>query len=188
MSPAPTLDAADAELLTLDAADDLFYARGVADVTMSEIRDRSGVSLRRLYGMYPSKADLVAGWLRHRHTRWMDGFRARLSDALERGVDPVDAIFDALASWMRATDWRGCGFINTHAERHDLTEEHARIIRDHKATLADDLGALVASGRAIAVIVDGAIVQASIFGNTEPIELARTAAHAVARSAQEEPT
>ena len=188
MSPAATLTEADAERQALEAADDLFYARGVGSVTMGEIRDRSGVSLRRLYAMFPSKADLIAGWLRHRHTIWMDGFRADLQRALDQGAAPVDAVFDALASWMRATGWRGCGFINTHAASHELTDEHRRIIQDHKAALADELDRLVPNGRAIAVVVDGAIVQASIFDNDQPIELGRIAAHALVTGATNKET
>ena len=186
MSPAATLSVDEAEVRALETADELFYARGISAVTMGEIRDRSGVSLRRLYAMYPSKADLVAGWLEHRHTVWMDGFRTDLERALDGGAGPVDAIFDAVASWMRATDWRGCGFINTHAGGQDLTDEHRRIIRDHKTALADELDQLTPNGRAIAVIVDGAIVQASIFRTHDPIELGRIAAHALVTGAREE--
>ncbi|MEM7285684.1 MAG: helix-turn-helix domain-containing protein [Actinomycetota bacterium] len=186
MSPAATIPAAEAETRALEAADDLFYARGIGSVTMGEIRDRSGLSLRRLYATHPSKADLVAAWLRHRHETWMAGFRADLRVALDAGAAPVDAVFDALASWMEATGWRGCGFINTHALGHDLTDEHRRIIRDHKAALADELDALTPKGRALAVVVDGAIVQASIFGNRHPIDLARTAGHALVTSAGNE--
>lgn len=186
MSPAATLSAADAELHALHAADDLFYSRGIGAVTMGEIRDRSGVSLRRLYALYPSKADLVAGWLAHRHTVWMDGFRSDLRRALDGGATPVDAVFDALASWMQTTDWRGCGFINTHAETNGLTDQHRRIIRDHKAALADELARLIPGGRAVAVIVDGAIVQASIFRSHDPIELGRAAARALVSGAREE--
>jgi hypothetical protein len=39
-------------------------------------------------------------------------------------------------------------------------------------------------GAALAVLVDGAIVQASIFGNAEPIEAARRAAQTLIGSSQ----
>ena len=47
----------------LQAADELFYAHGIGGVVMSDIRDVSGVSMRRLYAMYPSKSGLVVAWL-----------------------------------------------------------------------------------------------------------------------------
>jgi len=34
---------------------------------MAEIRDQANVSLKRLYGIYPSKRELVTAWLDARH-------------------------------------------------------------------------------------------------------------------------
>jgi AcrR family transcriptional regulator len=178
MSPAATMDAADALGALEHAADDLFYEYGVAGVSVAQIRDASGVSLRRLYSLCPSKDALVSVWLRYRHTTWMAGFTNAVNEHLDAGHQPVDAIFDALAEWMTETDFRGCGFINTHAGS-ALTDEHTQIIRDHKRTLGDYLATLTPHGDAIAVLVDGAIVQASIFASVEPIELARGAASAL---------
>lgn len=181
MSPAATLDAAGAERATLAAADDLFYNRGVAAVTMSDIRDRSNVSLRRLYSEYPSKSDLVSAWLRHRHHEWMTDFVGRVEDRMRDGDAPVDAVFVALETWMTATGFRGCGFINTYAEASALTDEQRVIIRSHKSALASYLTTLIREGEAMAVIVDGAIVQAAIFRTAAPIHHAHRAAAALVR-------
>ena len=75
-----------------------------------------------------------------------------------------DAVFSALEAWMTETGFRGCGFINTHAEGSNLTEDHRAIIRSHKEAVAAYLESVTREGRAIAVIVDGAMVQAAIFG------------------------
>lgn len=182
MSPAATHDDAAAIGALERATDELFYQRGVVDVSVAEIRDRSGVSLRRLYSLCPSKADLISLWLRYRHTGWMTGFEARVEAELKADGDPVDAVFNALADWMTETDFRGCGFINTHAESSELTDDHRRIVRDHKAALARYLGSILTQGDAVAVVVDGAIVQAAIFRSTEPIDLARRAARALVAS------
>jgi AcrR family transcriptional regulator len=181
MSPAATIDAAEGERAVLAAADDLFYNRGVAAVTMSDIRDRSRVSLRRLYSTYPSKSDLVSAWLRHRHDAWMTDFVGRVEGRVQNGDTPVDAVFAALEAWMTETGFRGCGFINTHAEANDLTDEQRVIIRSHKAALASYLATLIPEGEAVAVIVDGAIVQAAIFGTSAPIHHAHRAAAALTR-------
>ena len=179
MSPAATLDAAGARAVALRTADHLFYERGVAGVTMAAIRDESGVSLRRLYSLFPSKPDLVAAWLDHRHGEWMAAFEASVAAKMGSGLDPVDAVFSALEAWMTETDFRGCGFINTHAEASELTEEHRDIIRRHKRVLAEYLEKLVPYGSMVALIVDGAIVQAAIFGTAEPIHIAHRAAAAL---------
>ena len=182
MSPPAVLQPDAARAAALAAADSLFYTRGVKAVTMAEIRDRSGVSLRRLYSMYPSKTDLVTGWLENRHTTWMTDHTSRVDALLAAGADQIDATFDAIASWMIDTEFRGCGFINTNAEVHDLTDRQRQIIQHHKTSLANHLHRRLPNGRAIAVLVDGAIVQAAIFESVAPIELARVAAHAVSRA------
>ena len=73
---------------------------------------------------------------------------------------------------MVDTDFRGCGFINTHAERSEFTEAHAEVIRDHKMAFGSLLTSKVPGVPGLAVLVDGAIVQASIFENTGPIRAA----------------
>jgi len=178
---AATLTDGDVELAVLAAADELFYRRGIAAVSMAEIRDASGVSMRRLYGFANSKTDLVSRWLEHRHVSWTDGFFERIARRQKQGEPAIDATFHALADWMEETDYRGCGFINTHAESSELVDEHRRIIRMHKQALADHLSALHADGAAIAVLIDGAIVQASIFANAEPIQLACQAAKSLSQ-------
>ena len=64
------MDHAEATARLLDAAERLFYDRGVQAVGMDEIRAASGVSLKRLYQCFPSKQDLVVGYLRRRDGRW----------------------------------------------------------------------------------------------------------------------
>ena len=179
MSPVATHTVEAAEQAALEAADDLFYRHGIAAVTMVEIRDRSGLSFRRLYSMYPAKADLVAGWLRHRHGTWMSSFEADVDRRIEDGAAPVDAIFDSLRAWLVSTDFRGCGFINSLAETAELTPEHEAIIRSHKQSVIDYLARFTEHAEPLAVIVDGAIVQAAIFKSTRPIEAARRAAAAI---------
>jgi len=110
----------------------------------------------------------------------MAGFAALIAERTESGNKPVDSIFAALELWMTETEFRGCGFINTHAESSNLTDEQLEIVRSHKEALASYLETLTPEGRAIAVVVDGAIVQAAIFGSAEPIQRARRAARALA--------
>ncbi len=169
----------------LGAADRLFYSRGIAAVTMAEIRDDAKVSLRRLYSMYPSKSDLVAAWLDFRHSRWMTLYTGLVDADIAAGSAPVDAVFAAIETWMLETDFRGCGFINTHAELSELSDEQRTIIRMHKRALADYLQRIApirdrVGGELhdLAPLVDGAIVQASMFADIAPIRAARRmAAH-----------
>lgn len=181
MSPAATMCDADVVTALEQAADALFFEHGIVGVSMAQIRDRAGVSLRRLYATCPSKADLVTRWLRYRHIEWTKSFSSAVDAGLGDGNDPVDAVFDALGQWMTDTEFRGCGFINTHAEVAELNDEQRDIIRGHKRDLATYLDDVTTHGSAVAVLIDGAIVQASIFKSPEPINHARTAATALVK-------
>lgn len=172
MSPPATVSVDQARVDILDAADALFYERGISAVRVSDIRDLSGVSLRRLYALYPHKTDLVTGWLEHRHTSWMEMFSAGIDSRLADGAAPIDAVFGSLANWLTSTRFRGCGFINALAETGEVTDEHRRIIRDHKQQLIRMLDQYADHPAALAVLIDGAIVQAAIFQSTGPVDAA----------------
>ena len=150
---------------------------------MADVRDASGVSMRRLYTMYPSKRDLVAGWLADRHETWMAWFTTTVEDHIAAGADPVMATFDAIADWVTAPGYRGCAFINSLAETNEIDDSHRTIIAAHKRDLIEHLAALASRGHpggpdwlpaALGVLVDGAIVQCTIFASTEPLDAARS--------------
>ena len=100
------MDDATARAAVLQSANEVFYARGIAGVGMADIRDDSGVSLRRLYGLYPSKRELVTAWLTARHTTWMDWFESsvdRRCRAHRRGI-PLSSP-SARGPWILRSDW-----------------------------------------------------------------------------------
>jgi AcrR family transcriptional regulator len=186
MTRSPQMSADEARLAVLRVADELFYARGVAGVVMSDIRDSSGVSMRRLYGMYPSKRELVAAWLTDRHDRWMTWFSTTVDRHVADGADPAMATFDAIAEWVAAPGYRGCAFINSLAETNEIDDVHRTIIAAHKRDLVELLARLTTGAHpdtppwfasALAVVLDGAIVQCTIFNSTEPLDAARHAVH-----------
>ena len=186
MSPVATMSAEAAQRAVLRAADELFYARGIGGVVMSDIRDASGVSMRHLYVMYPSKSELVAAWLTDRHETWMAWFATSVDRHIAAAVDPVLATFDVIAEWVTAPGYRGCAFINSLAETRELDDAHRAIIAGHKRDLVTHLAHLAARDHpsappwlpaALAVIIDGAIVQCTIFASTDPLDAARSAVH-----------
>ncbi|MFU9037825.1 MULTISPECIES: TetR/AcrR family transcriptional regulator [Streptomyces] len=127
----------------LDAAEELFYGRGVQAVGMDELRAAAGVSLKRLYQCFPAKQDLVEAYLRRRDARW----RAALAEYVDaHGEGPegrVLAVFDRLAEWFAEPDFRGCAFLNSFGELGATSEEVARAAREHKQALVSYLGGLV---------------------------------------------
>jgi AcrR family transcriptional regulator len=188
MSRTPALDDEAARSAVLEAADRVFYRRGVAGVAIAEIRDASCVSFRRLYGLYPSKRELVRAWLEARHDAWMAWFVGAVERIAATGADPLLAPFDAIGEWAAKPGYRGCAFINTAAEITEIGDAHRAIIAAHKTAVIDHIRGLARSAglrrpeelaAAIAVLLDGAIVQAAVFDSPAPIASARGAAASV---------
>ncbi len=182
MSPAATFSPGGARTALVEAADAMFYRDGVAGVTMADIRSRSGVSLRRMYALFPAKSDLVTGWLEHRHETWMSWFSDAIEAGVRAGTTPIDAIFETLAIWLEETSYRGCGFLNTLAETAELTAEQHQVIRNHKQTLIDLVADYTNDPAALAVLIDGAIVQAGVFESVDPVFAAQRLSHLLAET------
>ena len=99
----------------VNAADELFYARGIQAVGMDELRTAAGISLKRMYTLFPSKTAIVAEVLRGRTAQWNDGIRAE-ADRHDTPRGKLLSIFDFLDRWFREDDFRGCAFINSFGE------------------------------------------------------------------------
>lgn len=169
------MDAVEATDRLLDAAEDLFYTRGVQSVGMDAVRARSGVSLKRLYQVFPSKDDLVAAYLNKRDERWRRSLREFVTT---RGEDPL-AVFDWLHEWFGEPGFRGCAFVNSFGEFGTPAPGVAAAIQRHKDevrayvrrlvgddTLADQLFALM----------EGATVLAALKSDPREASIARGAA------------
>jgi AcrR family transcriptional regulator len=117
-----TLDAAavvgtDARERILTGAYDLFSQRGVRDVGIDEIVERSGVAKATLYRHFPSKDELVLAFLARREELWTHEWLE--AEAKRRGETPEEqllAIFDVFDGWFRQADFEGCSFINVLLE------------------------------------------------------------------------
>lgn len=181
------MDSAIAREQALDAAERLFYGRGVQSVGMDDIRGASGVSLKRLYQLFPAKEQLVVAYLERRDLRW----RRLLAAHVEREPDPRErllAVFDWLAGWFGEADFRGCAWINAYGELGATSEGVVAQVRDHKQAFRDYLGRLVADAGLDAaltgplfLLAEGAMVTAGITGTTRPATEAREAARELLR-------
>ncbi|NUK04465.1 TetR/AcrR family transcriptional regulator [Streptomyces lunaelactis] len=170
------------ETRVLDAAEKLLYGRGLQAVGMDAIRNESGVSLKRLYQLFPSKERLVEAYLRRRDVRW----RASLAgyvDARPAEENRILAVFDWLESWFEEPGFRGCAFVNSFGELGATSEGVASAARDHADALKRYLAGLVdAEGHAawlpepLFLLMEGAITTAAISGSSAPAGQAREAA------------
>lgn len=166
----------------VEAADRLFYARGVQAVGMDAVRAEAGVSLKRIYALFPAKDDLVTAVLRHRSAQWDDGITAALATA-EDPVGRLLAIFDYLRDWFQEPDFRGCAFINLYGELGPSSPNAADAVRRQKRGFADLVAGLVREAGLpdelapqLVVLAEGAQTTAAILGDPEVARHARTAA------------
>ncbi|CAL9627352.1 TetR/AcrR family transcriptional regulator [Streptomyces sp. enrichment culture] len=176
------MDSATAREKALDAAETLFYGRGVQAVGMDDVRGASGVSLKRLYQLFPAKEQLVVAYLERRDERW----RGRLAAHVAGHKDPerrILAVFDWLEHWFAEPGFRGCAWINAHGELGATSPRVAEQVRAHKTAFRAYLTDLVTSaGRPghlagpLFLLAEGAMVTAGITGTTQPAREAREAA------------
>ncbi|WP_369251428.1 TetR/AcrR family transcriptional regulator [Streptomyces sp. R41] len=169
----------------LDAAEELFYGRGIQTVGMDDIRGASGVSLKRLYQLFPAKEQLVEAYLERRDIRW----RQRLADHVDRCEDPeerIQAVFDWLRQWFAEPDFRGCAWINSYGELGATSPRVTAQVRAHKRAFKEYLRGLVADAGLpspladhLYLLAEGAMVTAGITRTTEPAEQAAEAARAL---------
>ncbi|MEU3788607.1 TetR/AcrR family transcriptional regulator [Streptomyces fructofermentans] len=158
----------------LDAADRLFYGRGIQAVGMDDIRGASGLSLKRLYQLFPAKEHLVVAYLERRDVRW----RRRLAEHVATHEDPagrVLAVFDWLGLWFLEPGFRGCAWINSFGELGATSEPVAAQVRAHKRAFREYLAGLVAEAGLppaladqVHLLAEGAMVTAAVEGGAEP--------------------
>ena len=131
----------------LETAYDLFARRGIRDVGVDEIIERSGVAKATLYRHFPSKDALVLAFLDRREQLWTHGFVE--AGAKKRGRTPEEqllAIFDVFDGWFRSKDFEACSFINVLLElgpRHEVGKasiEYLENIRGVVRSLAEEAG------------------------------------------------
>ena len=168
--------------LVVNAADRLFYGRGIQSVGMDTIRSEAGIPLKRMYAVFPSKDALVAEVLRGRNAAWTEGIRA-FADTVESPREKLLAVYDFLSAWFAQDDFRGCAFINSFGELGatapavaEAARSHKRSFQDYVAGLVAEIGAPPVLARQLALLAEGAQTTAAISRSAEAATDARAAA------------
>jgi len=189
------MDGETAREQVLDAAEKLYYGRGVHAVGMDAVRTASGVSLKRLYQLYPSKDSLVEAYLLRRDARLLRKLAAYV-EAVDGSADErLLAVFDWLHAWFSEPDYRGCAFINSYGELGATSPQIAHAARAHKEAFQRYVAGLVSTaGLAgpladhLCLLAEGAITTSAIHGTPEPARQARAAARTLIDAARDAPT
>lgn len=168
----------------LRAAAELFYARGIASVSVQDIRSRAGVSLKSMYAKYPSKEHLVGAYLQRTHEGWMQELTAAIDDTRPAAGSSlrearIAAVFAWLETWFAAPDFAGCGIANTRGQA--LGEHSRQVVREHVAQLRELCTAVTGdeeTGRTLLLLIEGAIATAAATGDPGFAAVAHQAARA----------
>ena len=154
----------------LAVAYDLFSRRGVRDVGVNELIERSGVAKATFYRHFPSKDSLVLAFLAQRDQQWT--VERIISKARQRGGTPAEqllAIFDVFCEWFREDDFEGSAFINVLLEMgptHPLGQasiDYLARMRGHVQALAEEAGLARAEefARSWHILMKGSIISAT---------------------------
>lgn len=152
----------------LETAHRLFYREGIRATGVDAVIAAAGVTKVTFYRHFPSKSELIDAVLTLRHGRWMDWFTAALQRHARRLPLPR-ALAATLREWLSRPDFRGCAFINAAVERGGGDPAVLRQASTHKRAMTDAIGAHLPDtpqretlAQALALAVDGCIVQAQI--------------------------
>jgi len=161
---------ADAAGRILAVAYDLFSRRGIRDVGVNELIEKSGVAKATFYRHFPSKDALVLAFLEQRDRQWT--VDAIVSEARRRGRTPAGqllAIFDVFGDWFLRDDFEACSFINILLEMgpaHPLGKasiDYLARIRGHVQALAEEAGLARSEefARSWHILMKGSIISAT---------------------------
>ena len=179
MSKPTTVDLSDlsARDRILHTAHDLFYAEGLRATGIDRVIAEAGVTKVTFYRHFPSKNDLILAYLNLRHERWMNWFLASLErhGGASKGAQ---ALVPVMKEWFRGQalgDFRGCAFLNIVSEMGPALPAVVEATRQHKQQMAEAIESLLPrsgqrkrAAEALAMAVDGAIVQAQYSSDTAP--------------------
>ncbi|MHA6758253.1 TetR/AcrR family transcriptional regulator [Streptacidiphilus sp. PAMC 29251] len=187
----------------LTAATTLFETQGINSTGMEQVAAAAPVSKRTLYAHFPTKDDLVVGYLGH-----LEEAGLTLEGVLDRqDLPPRDRLLALFATPAPATaadpatapapgPIRGCPFIDAAAEFPDPRSPVHAYARQRKvrfaqrlAELASEAGATDADvlGEQLAILSDGASSRAMVLNDARCTDHARAAAQALFDAATSTP-
>lgn len=162
----------------LDVASRLFLEHGVHPVGLQQIIDECGCGKNLLYRQFASKDELVVAYLRRCRREWEVVIAQEIQRAGDDPAGQLLAVVRAVAGQVRDPRYRGCPFLNTHAEFRDpghpahlVSAEHFDALRRQLQELAGrarlrDAGAVA---ERILLIVYGLYSTGAVLGGQDAV-------------------
>jgi AcrR family transcriptional regulator len=161
----------------LETAAELFFREGFRAVGVDTIVAESGVAKMTLYRHFPSKDELISGYLQdanEKFWRWFDEATAAF-DGQPR--EQLLAVFRALESLVSTPACYGCPFLNAVVDfpdsahpGHVVAQEHKQAVRERFRELAGQAAASEPARLAdhLLLLMDGAFMAVRTFGVYNP--------------------
>ena len=100
----------------LETADRLFYSEGIHSVGVNRLVEESAVTRVTFYRHFPSKDDLIVGYLEDRTRRARRRITQVIEDSNGNAYAALRELGRVFTSETFAAEYRGCPFINASAE------------------------------------------------------------------------
>jgi TetR/AcrR family transcriptional repressor of nem operon len=175
----------------IDAAADLIYERGVAAVSLDDVRETTGTSKSQLYHYFANKTDLVSAVIERQRERVL-AFHAPLLESVSTW-DDVQRWRDAIVAVQAERECRsGCPLGSLASELSELDDaarnQLANAFASWRELLIEGLSGLVRSGAlrpdadpaslglSTLASLQGGLLLAEIDRDTRPLEIGLDAA------------
>jgi AcrR family transcriptional regulator len=171
-----------------DAANSLFYERGIRAVGVAEIAASSGVAKPSLYRNFESKDGLVVAYLNEHSASDLNIVTVAREAHPNDPRQQLRYIVAATAEKIGGPDYRGCPLANAAIEFPDRDHPIRRRVDEHKASflrglteIAADITADAAEDLAfsMAMLLEGASCAAQIFSGAQSARALVTTADAI---------
>jgi AcrR family transcriptional regulator len=169
----------------LRSAEELFYRKGITVTGIDELIAHAGVAKMSLYAHFGSKEGLTAEYAARANQSWWAWFDAELERAPADPKARLLYVFDLAYAWVGKDGFCGCAFINAAAQLNDPAHPAFAIavanktetrIRLERMARAAGLGQPKQVARELALLLDGALVAASMERSRAPVLAAQKAA------------
>jgi len=128
-------------------ARDIFYREGFHATGMDLLASETGISKTTMFKHFRSKEELILAVLRLRDENFRNWLFRRMQEAGAARAQ-LTALFDALAEWFAAPEFRSCMFIKAASEYpdpghpiHAQAAEHKRLLFLQLEKVAAEAGA-----------------------------------------------
>lgn len=163
-------------------ADRLMYANGIRAVGIDELIAEADVAKATFYRHFPSKEDVILAYLQDRSARLRQIFLDNLNQKNGSPEVKILAVFDNLSRQFASKEFNGCAFLKAVSE-FPSSRAILRVAKDYKQSICDGFQSQLkgykrakALAEELALLYEGAIVQAVIRPDSNPVAHAKNCA------------